>query len=198
MKHLLINSAMPFALFVGALSLLGCDQISAPASHTEAPDPSTTQSSDAQTHIERSSGNMLYIVRDVADLQLKAGEHLSQLQKTQDAFQSAVDSQNTEQLQNLAQQLQQQLTSFNTALDSLNLKSQEIEQIRQSIQQANDQVLASKMLNGQIDLAQIDIKQIEQQMGNVQNEMLKLGSMLLTDSVQNLQDDQEDQSKSES
>lgn len=186
MKHLLINSAMPFALFVGALSLLGCDQISAPASHTEAPDLSTTQSLDTQ-NLERASGNMLYIVRDVADLQSASGEHLAQLQKTQLAFQTAVDQQNNEQVQHVAQQLQQQLISFNSTLDHLNLKSQEIEKIRQSIQQANHQVLSSQLFSKDIDLTQIDIKQLEQQMGNVQNEMLKLGSMLLKDTVNNIQ-----------
>ena len=127
------------------------------------------------------SGNMFSIVRDVADVQLKAGTYITQLQETKAALQQAVNTQDTAQLATLVEQLDQQLVGFNSALESLNLKSQEIYGIRENIIQANKQILAMPLLNGQIDIKNIDLKQIEQQMGSVENEMIKLAAMFLTE-----------------
>ena len=52
---------------------------------------------------------MFYIVRDVADLQLKAGQYVEQLNQTKSELQTAVDAQDPQQLQIAASQLQQQL-----------------------------------------------------------------------------------------
>lgn len=186
MKNLIQNSVLSFGLFVGALALLGCDQVSAPESQAIPPEQDVAAehqqenpSSTTDNSTELKSGNMFYIVRDVADVQLKAGNYIEQLQQTRSELQSAVDAKDTAQLQTAASQLQQQLTDFNQALTGLNLKSQEIDQIRENILTANQQVLASPFLNGQMDLNKVDFQKIEQQMGNVQSEMLKLAAMLI-------------------
>lgn len=182
MKNILQNSVLPFALFAGALALLGCDQIATPESHSKTPETQTAIETTAQSQqqaTELKSGNMFYIIRDVADFQLKTGDYVEQLKQTQIELQNAVNAQDTTELKQTATTLQTQLNGFNQALTDLNLKSQEIDQIRAKIMTANEKVLASPFLNGDVDLSKIDFKKIEQQMGNVQSEMLKLASMLL-------------------
>ncbi|WP_347456709.1 hypothetical protein ABEF79_14885 [Acinetobacter sp. ANC 7454] len=186
-KQILQNSIIPFALFAGAIALLGCEQESAPASHAEKPVQQETaeqverqDTTEVRTpSVNLKSGNMFYIVRDVADLQLKAGDYVQQLKQTQTELETAIDSKDTAQLQTAATQLQQQLKGFNQTLSSLNLKSQEVDQVRSNIMSANHQALASPFLNGQVDLSKVDFKKLEQQMSNVQLEMLKLAAMMI-------------------
>ena len=128
---------------------------------------------------------MLYIVRDVADMQLKAGEYVTQLQETQSDLQSAIEQHYQQQLQHAATALQQQLTGFNNALNGLNLKTQEINDIREKLLSANQQVLASPFLNGQVDFSQVDFKKMQQQLGTIQSEMLKLASMMIPQQAEN-------------
>lgn len=183
MSKILANAVLPFALFSSGILLMGCDQaVEAPAEQADTTtsdlEPaSQQQSSAAQTELK--SGNMFYIVRDVADLQLKAGSYVEQLKQTQTELQTAVEAKDTQQLQSTATQLQQQLNSFNQVLGNLNLKSQEIDQIRDNIMTANQQVLASPLLNGQVDFSQVNLKKIESQMVNVQSEMVKLAGLLI-------------------
>lgn len=183
MSKILANAVLPFALFSSGILLMGCDQaVEAPAEQADTTtsdlEPaSQQQSSTAQTELK--SGNMFYIVRDVADLQLKAGSYVEQLKQTQTELQTAVEAKDTQQLQSTATQLQQQLSSFNQVLGNLNLKSQEIDQIRDNIMTANQQVLASPLLNGQVDFSQVNLKKIESQMVNVQSEMVKLAGLLI-------------------
>lgn len=183
-KQILQNSVLPFALFAGALSLLGCDQVSAPASYTEKPDQQNVVAENAevrQSSADLKSGNMFYIVRDVADLQLKAGDYVTQLKQTQTELETAVNEKDTSQLQSAAIQLQQQLKSFNQTLSGLNLKSQEVDQVRSNLMNANQQALASPFLNGQMDFSQVDFQKLEKQMGNIQSEMIKLAAMMIPD-----------------
>lgn len=195
MSKILANAVLPFALFSSGILLMGCDQaVEAPAEQADTTtsdlEPaSQQQSSTAQTELK--SGNMFYMVRDVADLQLKAGSYVEQLKQTQTELQTAVEAKDTQQLQSTATQLQQQLSSFNQVLGNLNLKSQEIDQIRDNIMTANQQVLASPLLNGQVDFSQVNLKKIESQMVNVQAEMVKLAGLL----IQN--PDQESESNSD-
>lgn len=183
MSKILANAVLPFALFSSGILLMGCEQ--AVETPTEQADTTTSdlepasqqQSSTAQTELK--SGNMFYMVRDVADLQLKAGSYVEQLKQTQSELQTAVEAKDTQQLQSTATQLQQQLSSFNQVLGNLNLKSQEIDQIRNNMMSANQQVLASPLLNGQVDFSQVDLKKIESQMVNVQAEMVKLAGLLI-------------------
>ncbi len=183
MSKILANAVLPFALFSSGILLMGCDQaVEAPAEQADTTtsdlEPaSQQQSSTAQTELK--SGNMFYMVRDIADLQLKAGSYVEQLKQTQTELQTAVEAKDTQQLQSTATQLQQQLSSFNQVLGNLNLKSQEIDQIRDNIMTANQQVLASPLLNGQVDFSQVNLKKIESQMVNVQAEMVKLAGLLI-------------------
>lgn len=185
MKTLIQNTLTPFAIFTAGVLLMGCEQ----ASEIHAEEMQTAPSADISvsdqgeaattTASELKQGNMFYIVRDVADLQLKAGDYVEQLKQTQTELQAAITAQDQQQLQTTANTLQQQLTGFNQALTGLNLKSQEIDSIRQNIMQANQQVLATPLLNGEVDLSQVDVKKIQQQMGSIQVEMIKLAGMLI-------------------
>lgn len=180
MKKLIQNTVTPFVIFTAGVLLMGCEQVTEPQSE----DIQTTESSDISGNhtgetTELKNGNMFYIVRDVADMQLKAGDYVEQLKQTQTDLQTAISAQDHQQLQATASILQQQLTGFNQTLTSLNLKSQEIDSIRQNILQANQQVLATPFLNGQVDLSQVDFKKIQQQMGSIQLEMIKLAGMLI-------------------
>ena len=181
MKNVSSKALLPFTLLSSAFLLSACDQMNTAQTPTTDQDDSnaTSNRTENTTSAPLSSGNMFYIVRDVADLQLKAGQYIEQLNQTKSELQTALDAQDPQQLQILATQLQQQLQGFNQTLSSLDLKTQEIDTIRQNLLTANQQVLASPFLNGQVDLSKVDFKKLEQQMGNIQTEMLKLAAMIL-------------------
>ncbi|MDH0827550.1 hypothetical protein N5C97_13870 [Acinetobacter johnsonii] len=188
MKKLLQNLVLPFALFSSGILLIGCEQATEPNQQdiqTESSEQNQSASTQNPDKAELKSGNMLYIVRDVADMQLKAGEYVTQLQETQNDLQTAIEQHDQQQLQEAATALQQQLTGFNNALNGLNLKTQEINDIREKLLSANQQVLASPFLNGQVDFSQVDFKKIQQQMGTIQSEMLKLASMMIPQQAEN-------------
>ena len=181
MKNVSSKALLPFALLSSAFLLSACDQMNTAQTPTTDQDDSnaTSNRTENTTSAPLSSGNMFYIVRDVADLQLKAGQYIEQLNQTKSELKTALDAQDPQQLQILAIQLQQQLQGFNQTLSSIDLKTQEIDTIRQNLLTANQQVLASPFLNGQVDLSKVDFKKLEQQMGNIQTEMLKLAGMIL-------------------
>lgn len=163
---------------------MGCEQaVEAPVEQEETSASNDLEpgkqpeSTTAQTGLK--SGNMFYMVRDVADLQFKAGSYVEQLKQTQSELQSAVEAKDPQQLQATASQLQQQLTRFNSVLSELELKSQEIDQVRDHIMRANQQVLASPLLNGEVNFNPADLKKIETQILGVQAEMVKLASLLI-------------------
>lgn len=183
MKKFIQKAVLPFAIFSTGILLSGCEQASEPQSNdiqtTQSADFALNQPTETTATTDLKSGNMFYMVRDVADMQLKAGDYVAQLKQTQNELQTAINDKDQQQLQATAKTLQQQLTGFNQALTSLNLKSQEIDSIRQNILHANQQVLATPLLNGNIDLNQLDFKKIEQQMGSIQTEMIKLAGMMI-------------------
>lgn len=183
MKKFIQNAALPFVMLSTGTLLSGCEQASEPQSDdiqtTQSADIAPNQPTETTATADLKSGNMFYMVRDVADMQLKAGDYVTQLKQTQNELQTAINDKDQQQLQATAKTLQQQLTGFNQALTSLNLKSQEIDSIRQNILHANQQVLATPLLNGNIDLNQLDFKKIEQQMGSIQTEMIKLAGMMI-------------------
>ena len=188
MKKLLQNLVLPFALFSSGILLIGCEQATEPNQQdiqTETSEQNQSANTQSPEKAELKSGNMLYIVRDVADMQLKAGEYVTQLQETQSDLQAAIEQHDQQQLQDAATALQQQLTGFNNALNGLNLKTQEINDIREKLLSANQQVLASPFLNGQVDFSQVDFKKMQQQMGTIQSEMLKLASMMIPQQAEN-------------
>lgn len=187
MKKFIQNAVSPFVMFSAGLLLIGCEQ----ANKLDATENETSPSSEVSEQVstqsatepsataELKSGNMFYIVRDVADMQLKTGNYIEQLKQTQTDLEAAVSNHDQQQLQNTAESLKTQLKGFDQALSSLNLKSQEIDSIRQNLMQANQQVLATPFLNGELDLTQVDFKKIEQQMGTIQMEMIKLAGMMI-------------------
>ena len=188
MKKLLQNLVLPFALFSSGILLIGCEQATEPNQQdiqTETSEQNQSANTQSPEKAELKSGNMLYIVRDVADMQLKAGEYVTQLQETQSDLQAAIEQHDQQQLQDAATALQQQLTGFNNALNGLNLKTQEINDIREKLLSANQQVLDSPFLNGQVDFSQVDFKKMQQQMGTIQSEMLKLASMMIPQQAEN-------------
>ena len=183
MKKFIPKAVLPFAILSTGILLSGCEQASEPQSDdiqtTQSADVALNQPTETTATADLKSGNMFYMVRDVADMQLKAGDYVTQLKQTQNELQTAINDKDQQQLQATAKTLQQQLTGFNQALTSLNLKSQEIDSIRQNILHANQQVLATPLLNGNIDLNQLDFKKIEQQMGSIQTEMIKLAGLMI-------------------
>ena len=188
MKKLLQNLVLPFALFSSGILLIGCEQATEPNQQdiqTESSEQHQSANTQSPDKAELKTGNMLYIVRDVADMQLKAGEYVTQLQETQSDLQAAIEQHDQQQLQEAATALQQQLTGFNNALNGLNLKTQEINDIREKLLSANQQVLASPFLNGQVDFSQVDFKKMQQQMGTIQSEMLKLAAMMIPQQAEN-------------
>lgn len=187
MKKFIQNAVSPFVMFSAGLLLIGCEQankLDATENETspfsEVSEQVSTQSAtEPSATAELKSGNMFYIVRDVADMQLKTGNYIEQLKQTQTDLEAAVSNHDQQQLQSTAESLKTQLKGFDQALSSLNLKSQEIDSIRQNLMQANQQVLATPFLNGELDLTQVDLKKIEQQMGTIQMEMIKLAGMMI-------------------
>ncbi|MFW2079175.1 hypothetical protein ACG94X_15980 [Acinetobacter sp. ULE_I010] len=195
MKTLLQGAVLPFVIFACGILLLGCNQpvqqsqqySSSDTEHTADSEQKTTNQEHAANSSESASkttddfkqGNMFYIARDVANVQLKTGDYVDKLQQTQSDLQQAVETKDTAALQSTVKTLNRELQGFNTALISLDLKSQEIDGIRQQILHANKQVLNSSLLNGDMDISKVDFKKIEKQMDNIQTDMFKLAGMVM-------------------
>lgn len=192
MKKLLQGAVLPFIIFISGMLLLGCNQAAeqsrqqddAQAIETAQMSENTSDSnnnnqSTAKSTEDLKQGNMFYIARDVANVQLKTGDYVEKLQQSQSNLQQAIQSQNQAELQQSVKTLTRELQDFNTALISLDLKSQEIDGIRQQVLQANKQVLNSALLNGDLDISKVDFKKIEQQMNTIQLDMLKLAGMMI-------------------
>lgn len=195
MKKLLQGAVLPFVIFISGMLLLGCNQ--AAEQSRQQNDAQTIETAQINENISNSNnnhqstakstedlkqGNMFYIARDVANVQLKTGDYVEKLQQSQANLQQAIQSQNQAELQQSVKTLTPELQGFNTALISLDLKSQEIDGIRQQVLQANKQVLNSALLNGDLDIAKVDFKKIEQQMNTIQLDMLKLAGMMIPES----------------
>lgn len=180
MKKVTVDYRIALTLLGVGLFLGGCEPSSTPEPQ-DAQQPSTEETGP-QTQAALKSGNMFYMVRDIADMQLKAGEYISQLQVTQHHLQTAIEQQDQQQLKQTASILQQQLTGLNQALTALHLKTEEINTIRENVISANEQVLASPFLNGQVNFDEVDFTKIQQQMNTIQTEMLKLASLMIPES----------------
>jgi len=192
MKKLLQGAVLPFVIFISGMLLLGCNQAAEQARQQDdaqaietaqmsenTSDANNINQSAAKSTEDLKQGNMFYIARDVANVQLKTGDYVEKLQQTQSNLQQAIQSQNQAELQQSVKTLTRELQGFNTALISLDLKSQEIDGIRQQVLQANKQVLNSALLNGDLDISKVDFKKIEQQMNTIQLDMLKLAGMMI-------------------
>lgn len=201
MKKLIQGALLPFTIFASVIVMIGCDPSMKDASEhkqtetkqTDSSVPSEVFSDDTlttQTDKNLKTGNVFYMASDVANMQVKAGDYVSELQKTQQDLQQAVETKNLKELQTTAKTLQQQLTEFNQVLSTLNLKSQEIDQVRLNIMSANKQALASPYLNGEVDLSKIDLNKLEKQINTVQGEMFKLAGMVLSDATNESSDEE--------
>ena len=188
MKKFLHSLLAPFVLFIFGIVMLGCEH--RPDSTTDAAELTPASSRSAAMHSTANadssgqtdslkSGNMFYIVRDVAGVQLQAGDYVEKIHRTQQDLEAAIQQKDSQQLQQTMQQLQSELTQFNQSLQGLNLRSQEINQIRDNIINSNKKLLSSDALNGNLDYSQIDVQKIENQLGSVENEMIKLAAMLI-------------------
>ena len=123
MKKFIQKAVLPFAILSTGILLSGCEQASEPQSDdiqtTQSADVALNQPTETTATADLKSGNMFYMVRDVADMQLKAGDYVAQLKQTQNELQTAINDKDQQQLQATAKTLQQQLTGFNQALTSL-------------------------------------------------------------------------------
>lgn len=197
MKKLLQGAVLPFIIFTSGVLLLGCNQPieqslqhddsqieSAQNNHSQNEQSQDLESTDHDQAAHKNTadlkqGNMFYIARDVADMQLKTGNYVEKLQQAQTELQQAIEAKDHLQLQQTVKDLTRQLQGFNTALISLDLKTQEIDNIRQQVLSANKQVLNSSLLNGDLDISKIDFNKIEKQMDLIQTDMMKLAGMVL-------------------
>lgn len=202
MKKLLQGAVLPFVIFSSGMLLLGCDQAREPhddaaqiEQHSDRASDQTSQDrssveTEASSRTDLKSGNMFYIARDVADMQLKTGDYVKKLEQTQNDLQQALDQKDQQQLQKTAQDLREQLQNFDQALNALNLKSQEVNSIRSEVLKANKQMLNSSFLNGDIDLSKVNFDKIQKQMNTIQTDMLQLAAMLIPSSSE--EDNQND------
>lgn len=186
MKKVLQSAFLPLVIFTSGMLLLGCDQAqehTTEQEETQTTDQNTYQAdeSEQKTHAEEKtdlkSGNMFYMVRDAANLQLQAGDYVEQLKDTQLDVEQAIQDKNQHELKTAVSTLKQQLQGLNQTLLNLDLKSQEIESIRQSLLHANQQALGLPVFNGQLD--QINFDQIEKQLNTIQMDMVKLAAMIM-------------------
>ncbi|NUF32129.1 hypothetical protein HUN28_18265, partial [Acinetobacter oleivorans] len=186
MKKVLQGAFLPFVIFASGMLLLGCDQARDHATeqeNTEISEQASDQAIERQesdiapSKTELKSGNIFYMVRDAANLQLKAGDYVEQLKDTQLDVEQAIQDKNQSELKTTVSTLKQQLQGLNQALLTLDIKSQEIENIRQSLLHANQQALSMPLLNGKLD--QINFDQIEKQLNTIQMDMVKLAAMIM-------------------
>ena len=187
MKKVLQGSFFPFVIFASGMLLLGCDQAQDHAKEQESVqtnDQISEQADDSQQEItatqnktELKNGNVFYIVRDAANLQLKAGDYIEKLKDTQLDVEQAIQDKDQHELKTTVTTLKAQLEGLNQALLGLDIRSQEVENIRQSLLQANQQALSMPLLNGKLE--QINFDQIEKQLNTIQMDMVKLAAMIM-------------------
>lgn len=187
MKKVLQGAFFPFVIFASGMLLLGCDQTQDHAKEQESVqtnDQISDQADDSQQEItatqnktELKNGNVFYIVRDAANLQLKAGDYIEKLKDTQLDVEQAIQDKDQHELKTTVTTLKAQLDGLNQALLGLDIRSQEVENIRQSLLQANQQALSMPLLNGKLE--QINFDQIEKQLNTIQMDMVKLAAMIM-------------------
>lgn len=186
MKKVLQGAFLPFVIFASGMLLLGCDQAqdhTTDQENTEITEQASDQTIEQKeenttpSKTELKSGNIFYMVRDAANLQIKAGDYVEQLKETQLDVEQAIQDKDQSELKTTVSTLKQQLQGLNHALLTLDIKSQEIENIRQSLLQANQQALSMPLLNGKLD--QINFDQIEKQLNTIQMDMVKLAAMVM-------------------
>ncbi|KAF1026417.1 MAG: hypothetical protein GAK29_01265 [Acinetobacter bereziniae] len=123
MKKLLKGAALPFIIFTSGILLLGCNQAAEQSrQQQDTQQTESTQASDSaleqKTEVinkssdDLKSGNLFYIARDVADVQLKTGDYIEKLQQTQSDLQQAVQSKDHVVLQQTVKDLDPRATGL--------------------------------------------------------------------------------------
>lgn len=137
-----------------------------------------TEEISTKTSEPLTQGNMFDIARDVAEMQLKTNQYLSNLLETQTKIETALNQNDTVSLNQGLQSLESQLNGLNTALVSLNLKSQEIDEIRTHLLENSKKLLDAPFLTEKVDLSNENIDEIKEQIEKIKNEMFTLSAML--------------------
>lgn len=166
------------ALIIGSSALfLGC-------SSSEA--PQTDSADQAINSKDLSSGNMLHILRDAADMQLKTGDYIEQLRLSQNNLQQALETQDQTALKQNVDQLKQQLVQLDEKLKSFNLKSQEVESLRQELLQFNQKALAMPIFNAKLDLSKQNFDALQEQLNNIQSDIVQLATMAIPSELKDI------------
>lgn len=184
MLPFLSRTGLIVLLYSSTIFLAGCEQASeldsSEKNQTEAhqqSDDVLASASSAESKTPQS--NWFYLIRDIADLQLKVGEDIQKLQQTQAQLENALAQPDTDRLQQIVETFKTQLTTFNRGLHELKLKSPEIENLRQKLIATNQQILDSDVLQHQLNLKKEDIAALQKQLSNLHTDILKLASILL-------------------
>lgn len=172
MKHLVLPRQIPLLLFVFTLGLAGC---SSPSDESKA-EQQTSNTTESQ---ETKSGNMLYIVSDVAALKSNTSSYFDKIKQDQESLQQALQDNKPTVVSNSLSALKQQFTTMNQDLEKLKLKSKEVDQVRLQMISANKQLLESSIFNGEMDLSEENLDQLQQQLNSLQNNILELGTLLI-------------------
>lgn len=172
------------AAVVISLSLAACTP--SPNDETASTDPSAESTTQQNTSSDPKlsgfqSGNMLYIVRDVALMQQQSGSYIQQLKQSQNDLEQALDSTDSADLKQSVDQIKIQLKALNQSLQSLKLKSQEVESMRRQILELNQQALKTPLINGSIEMNRDNIEKIQAQLDNIQFDMLQLATLIIPD-----------------
>lgn len=171
MKHLVLSRPVSILCMVFTLGLAGC---SSPSDETKSED--NTEIKDNST---TQGGNMLYIVRDVAELKSNTSGYFDKIKQDQENLQQALQDNNPTQVGNSVSSLKKQFITMNRDLEKLDLKSREVDQVRQQMISANQQLLKSSIFNGEMDLSEESLDQLQQQLNSLQNNILELSTLLI-------------------
>lgn len=172
------------AVIAISLSLWACSP--SPDEETAAVDQASESNNERSSSSETTlrgfeSGNMLYMVRDVAMMQQSSSNYIQQLKQSQNDLEQALDSTDSADLKQSVDQIKSQLKALNHSLQGLKLKSQEVESIRRQILELNQQALKTPLMNGAVELNRENIEKIQTQLDTIQFDMLQLATLIIPD-----------------
>ena len=184
--HCFRQAILPVFLFSSAVLALGCQPVTTPEEDTTPKEETITEHESVDDQVMQSkappvAGNVFYMMRDVAEVQLKVGDNISSLQQQSEAFSDALNSQNLTVAQTQRNELASQLRTLHNNLTQIELRSQEVSQLRDHMLKTTDDLLASKWLNSAITLNEKDLKQLQAELLQIQNNMLNIARLVMQD-----------------